>query len=44
LGTAVMHVRTVFGEDAVRRGSEVVVPRWLRVRRAYRDAFGWAWV
>lgn len=44
LGTAVMHVRTVFGEKAVLRGSEVVVPRWLRVRRAYRDAFGWAWV
>ncbi|RYG26558.1 hypothetical protein EON82_02780 [bacterium] len=44
LGAAVTNVRTVFGEKAVQRGSEVVVPRWLRVRRAYRDAFGWAWV
>jgi nucleotidyltransferase/DNA polymerase involved in DNA repair len=44
LGAAVTNVRTLFGEKAVQRGSEVVVPRWLRVRRAYRDAFGWAWV
>jgi len=41
---AVMHVRTVFGDGAVRQGSEIAVPRWMLVRRAYRDALGWVWI
>lgn len=41
--TAMMHVQTVFGEESVRRCSEIPTPRWMRVRKAYRDANGWPW-
>lgn len=42
--TAMMHVRASFGETAVRQGSEIANPRWMRVRKAYREANGWAWI
>jgi len=44
VATAMMHVRTSFGETAVRQGSEISLPRWMRVRKAYREANGWAWI
>ncbi len=42
--TAMMHVRTSFGETALRQGAEIPLPRWMRVRKAYREANGWAWI
>lgn len=41
---ALQHARTVFGQTSVRLGSELAIPRWAKVRRAYRDATGWAWI
>jgi len=41
--TAMMHVQTTFGEESVRRCSEIPLPRWMRVRKAFRDANGWPW-
>jgi nucleotidyltransferase/DNA polymerase involved in DNA repair len=40
---AVDHVRAVFGDGAIRLGSEVAEPRWKKVRRAWSAANGWVW-
>ncbi len=40
---ALGHVREAYGEHSVRLVSEIREPRWVRVRRAYRQLNGWAW-
>lgn len=40
---ALGHVRGTFGEGAVRLVSEIPEPRWVRLRRVYRQINGWAW-
>ncbi len=41
--TALAHVRGAYGDTAVRLVSEIPVPRWVRVREAYRRLNGWSW-
>ncbi|MBI1756874.1 MAG: hypothetical protein HYR64_07195 [Fimbriimonas ginsengisoli] len=40
---ALTHLRTVFGDQAVKLASEVEEPRRTKLRRAWRKANGWTW-
>jgi DNA polymerase-4 len=39
---ALDRVKTAYGEESVRQGSEVEIPRRKRVLRAYQDGLGWS--
>jgi len=40
---ALTSARTVFGDRAVQRGSDLVEPRYRKLRRAYTEVNGWRW-
>ncbi|MEA2552726.1 MAG: polymerase [Fimbriimonadaceae bacterium] len=40
--SAFNHVRTVFGDKSVQLGSEIAVPRRVRVLREWKNATGWS--
>ena len=40
---ALGHVREAFGDGAVRLLADIPEPRWVRLRRAYRQLNGWVW-